>query len=661
MSLYKLLFASLAVVICESGCEDSGKKQQTKTEAEKAADAAGSVAASSATTPGSTGIAPAEQNAPASVQEGPRPAAPVENAKVEQTDTESAQDESSVIAAKFSGGQPIMKSEVMKRIEMLPERVRSVPFSQLYGLVLFAMVQERLAYASAIKSGFDKSEKVLADTETLQDRMLQQYYLEEQSRPMVTEEAIQEQYAKLVKSFVVEKEYGLSHILVDAREDALKILEDLARGMPFADLQNKHSKDRNGLGKPASLGFFRSSQLPPEQRAQIEATPTGSYVKVPVFIPNLGFSILYVDSIRNSSPAPLDKVKSRVRGILMTRLALQHVSELNQKYGVVLYSPDGTVLPVRSVDERLDELKAKKDRANDAPTEEDRRNDELLRKLNNDSVLAKIGDKVTVVFSDITAFVKENANMFRTPGAREYDMLLAALEEYVSRIVVKWAVAETKLAERPQIKTKVSEAKRSLIAQGLLTDLADKAVTEDDLRTKYDQYVSRIDRSKQEIRIRVIPVSSQSDGMTAINELKSGKDFDIVMEKYCSDQRFRDRKGDMGYLNENQLTMLSSDLCKAVVAAPTATILLKPIEVNGQLLVVRVEDKRQQEIPPYQQLKPQLRQRLIQEKMIKLTQDMYKEANGIAYGLDGNLIDLADERWVEMMGQSAQAPAAPYA
>jgi parvulin-like peptidyl-prolyl isomerase len=370
----------------------------------------------------------------------------------------------------------------------------------------------------------------------------------------------------------------------------------------------------------------------------------------------MGFSILFVDDKRKSSPAPLDKVKTRVRGILLTRLALQHVSELYKKYGVIMYSPDGKELPTKTIDERLDELKAKKD-SGDGTSEEDKKNDELVRKLNEETVLAKIGDKVIVKFADIAAFIKENVNMFRAPGVREYDMLLAALEEYVSRIVVKWEVAKQGVAERPQIKSKVTEARKSYIAHEMLMNLADKGITEDELRTKYDQVVSGIDRSKPEIRIRVIPVTSADDGKKAISELKAGKDFDIVMEKYCSDQRFKDRKGDMGYLNEQQLTMLSSELSKAVLAAPTATILLSPMVVNGQMLVVRVEDKRQPEIPPYQQVKQTLRARVLQEKMIKVTQEKYKEANGIAYGLDGNVIDLADERWAESMSRVGQGQA----
>lgn len=649
------------MVFFEAGCEDSGKKQQVKSESEKSADPARASEEDSTTGKTTSKQESQESTSGDTTQETPvqQPATGESTQAAEApTGADSAQDESAVVAAKFADGQKIMKADVMKRLEMLPERVRSVPFSQLYALVLFAMVQEKLAYAAAKKSGFDKSEKIAAEVEKLGDRILQQYYLEEQGKPRVTPESIQEQYSKLVKSFVVEEEFGLSHILVETKEDAEKVLDKLEKGISFAELQNIHSKDRNGLGRKASLGYFRESQLPVAEASRIKSTPVGSFVKVPVFIPNMGFSILFVDDIRKSSPAPLEKVKTRVRGILLTRLALQHVAELYKKYDVVMYSPDGSVLPTKNIDERLDELKAKKERANDGATEEDRRNEELVRKLKDDTVLAKIGDKMTVKFADIAAFIKENVNMFRSPGTREYDMLLAALEEYVSRLVVKWEVAKLGVAERPQIKEKVTEAKRSYIAHGMLMDLAEKGITEDEVRTKYDQVVSGIDRSKPEIRIRVIPVVSADDGTKAVNELKAGKDFEIVMEKYCSDQRFKDRKGDMGYLNEQQLTMLSSELSKAVIAAPTATILLSPIVVNGQLLVVRVEDKRQPEIPPYQQVKQTLRTRIVQEKMIKVTQAKFKEANGIAYGLDGNVLDLADERWADTMGR--QGPGLGY-
>jgi peptidyl-prolyl cis-trans isomerase C len=627
--------------LLETGCDD--KKQQTKTNAVPAAETAGSANVEQAT------LAKPESEGAAAM--GNEPTTASETAKTGDTD------ETEGLSAKFPDGMTVKKAEVLKRIELLPERVRGIPFSQLYNLVLFVMIQEKLAYASAVKSGFDKTEKIASAANKLKEGVIQQYYLDEHGKKLITQQAIEEQYSKLVASFVVEDEFCLRHILVKTKEEAAKILNELAAGASFDELQEKHSLDRKGLdgGRKGRLGAFRVSQLPEVEAPRIVSTKVGSFVPVPVHVPNTGYSVLLVEEKRPSTPAPLEKVRDRVKNILLKRFALQHVADLCKANGVKLFAPDGTVIPTKSVDERLEELKARRNASPDSMSEADRKNEALVKTLSNESVVAEFGDGTKVTFAQIAAFIRENIEMFRGNNSKEHEIFVTALEEYVSRAILRKAASESGIEKKAHIAAKIYDAVCSFIAHEQVIELADKTVTEDEIRNYYEHTVATVDRSKPECRVRVIPVSSADRGKEAINALKAGKDFDIVMEEFCSDQRFRDKKGDMGYLNEKQLTMLSAELCKAVMEAPTATIVLTPIEVNGQLLVIRVEDKRQPEIPPYSESKSSIRQRLVQERAIAVTQKLFLEAGGTAWGLDGQVIDIGDPAWAAELGRMAIA------
>lgn len=654
MRFYKFLFASCALMLLETGCEDSGKKQQEKN-TEKKEDVAlddnknkenlKETETKSAKNSLETDIKNVENPGEEKISDETTATHSENNIKAAETNSNGK------IAAHFKDGSVITQSEVLKRIKLLPEKVQGLPFIQLYNLVLFVMVQEYLAYTSAIKEGFDKNDKLIKEIQSLTDSLLQQYYLDEESKKFITPASIKKQYEDLIKNFKVEDEVGLRHILVKTKEEALHIIDELKKDKSFDELQEKYSIDKKTLENKGFLGFFRKAQLPQNEAQEIIETPVNKFVAVPISVPKTGYSILFISEKRKSAPAPLEKVQEKIISILQKRYALQLIGDFYKTHNVVMFSPGGAILPYRDVDQRLADLKEKQKNKRQQPTADEIKNEQSINKLTDSFVVAKFGNGTEVKFSQISAFIKEKPTMFK--GLSPYEVYVYAVEEYLNRIFLKEAIKKQNIDQKQEIKKKIDKAKEALIGRRFLAYSAGKNMTESELRKSYENLISKIDRNEIEIRLRVIPVKSIEDGVKAINEVKAGKSFDTVMANHCIDPRFKENKGDMGYLNKNKLILLSSELYEAADKAPKATLLPKPIEVNGQILVVRIDDKRVKEIPSYQQSKDLIKRRLISERMIKVTLDMIQKNEVEAYGFNGNKIDLSEQALEKTLGNHA--------
>ncbi|MDR1598023.1 MAG: peptidyl-prolyl cis-trans isomerase [Holosporales bacterium] len=632
MIFYRLLFASCAVVLVETGCDDSSKKQNpgalSGNEPAASASPAGSQVESAAAAP-----RPAE---PAADAGNATPKAP------EATTTPEAKD----TAAVFPDGSRVTKFDVMKRIELLPERVRSMPFTQLYNMILFVMVQERVAYMSAAKEGFEKDSSVSGHVEQIKANVQRQMFIDAAIKDRITPDAIQKQYDQLLKTFKVEKEYGLRHILVKEREEADRIIEELKNGKSFDELQRQHTIEQiNRTDANAGfIGYFRSSMLPPDLREHIEKTSVGSFVPVPMFTPENGYSVLFLADKKDSAPAPLNKVEARVKSLLSRRLALYKMAEIQQTHKVVRYAPNGSVLPEKSVDEKLEDIKAKQN-PGWKPSADDVKNESEMNNLKDTFVVAKVGDR-SIVFAELTAFIKENATLFR--GMPPYDVYLYALDEFLNRIVVDIDAGKAGASQWPDVVSKQKEAVSAYLAREHLIRLSEKDITEAQIRASYDKAAERIDKNEMEISLRVIPASSEDKGKQIIAQLKSAQ-FDKVLAENCTDKQLLEKKGSLGYLTKEDLSRLG--LYESVKKAPKATVLPLPMRVNGQWLVVRVEDKRQQQLPPYAEAKEYLKKQLIQENTVNVTTRLAKEFGVVAYGIDGQELDFEHLR--DSLGEAA--------
>ncbi len=121
------------------------------------------------------------------------------------------------------------------------------------------------------------------------------------------------------------------HILVDTKEEAEKIIEELKGGASFEELA-KQSKDPSGQNG-GDLGFFGAGQMVPEFEKAAFALEPGQFTQEPVKT-QFGWHVIKVEEKRMSEPPAFADVEAQLRNYLIRQKFETVLAGLRDKYPV---------------------------------------------------------------------------------------------------------------------------------------------------------------------------------------------------------------------------------------------------------------------------------------------------------------------------------------
>ena len=144
--------------------------------------------------------------------------------------------------------------------------------------------------------------------------------------------SLQDGYQSLVvKAHKPVPQVRARHILVDTKEEAEKIIEELKGGADFAELA-KQSKDPSGQNG-GDLGFFGAGQMVPEFEKAAFALEPGQFTQEPVKS-QFGWHVIKVEEKRMSEPPSFAEVEAQLRNYLMRQKFETVLAGLRDKYPV---------------------------------------------------------------------------------------------------------------------------------------------------------------------------------------------------------------------------------------------------------------------------------------------------------------------------------------
>jgi len=162
------------------------------------------------------------------------------------------------------------------------------------------------------------------------------------------------------------------------------------------------------------------------------------------------------------------------------------------------------------------------------------------------------------------------------------------------------------------------QLKRQIFLEEQIKDkISDRLV-----KAEYEKFVKQ-NKGKAEIRARHILVPSETEAVQVIKELDGGADFTELAKRRSSDPSAQ-RGGDLGYfLREEMVPEFSKD----AFALKTGSYSKKPVKTQFGFHVLKVEDKRERVVPSYEQVAEPIRQKLGNEALQKLLEDLHKKAD----------------------------------
>ncbi|NBX43557.1 MAG: peptidylprolyl isomerase [Gammaproteobacteria bacterium] len=149
--------------------------------------------------------------------------------------------------------------------------------------------------------------------------------------------------------------------------------------------------------------------------------------------------------------------------------------------------------------------------------------------------------------------------------------------------------------------------------------LQDKTPTEQELRAEYDTQVAQM--APNEYRARHILLPSEADANRILARLNKGERFESLAKE--SLDASRDQGGDLGWFSPSAMVKPFAD---AVMALGKGATTAAPVQSQFGWHIIRVDDVRKTEPPPFEQVQQQLSQAVLAKKFRAYTDELKKAA-----------------------------------
>jgi peptidyl-prolyl cis-trans isomerase C len=270
-----------------------------------------------------------------------------------------------------------------------------------------------------------------------------------------------------------------------------------------------------------------------------------------------------------------------------------------------------------------------------------------------DRIVARVGNDVIT----LGQFEQE----FRTPEERDSvaQMTLEQRKEYLNRLIDRRLqlldAYELGLDKTPEVAARIQTMERRLVYRRLIErDVLSRVISDKQIRDEYDH----MDR---EVRARqiLLRVGSYSNGGSEkevadrawqiYRELKSGADFDSLLQRYTEDEKTKPRGGDLGYFRWGRMV---EPFQRAAFSLKPGEI-SRPIRTRFGFHIIKVEDVRPVPRGSFEEERDRIRYRLASRIDIKKKiQDAFEEyARNVERKVRLTKKDEGIERFVRLMSQ----------
>lgn len=239
--------------------------------------------------------------------------------------------------------------------------------------------------------------------------------------------------------------------------------------------------------------------------------------------------------------------------------------------------------------------------------------------LAQDGVVARVGD------TEITETDVERAGemlgerLSQVPQNQRRDVLIQAL---IDLQVVADAAREAGLEDSAAFQAErdflVAQALRDIYFQENIAG----AVSDDDVRARYDEEVAKLD-PQEEIHARHILVETEDEAKALIEQLDEGADFAELASEHSTGPS-ASQGGDLGYFTQGQMVPPFEE---AAFALDAGSYTEEPVQTEFGYHVIKVEDRREQAPPAFEEVADQLRQAMVRERFTETLESLKADAD----------------------------------
>lgn len=248
--------------------------------------------------------------------------------------------DSSDVVATYSGGK-VTSTEVMKHFQHILDKQKETmdkKFSdldkQMQESLVRSFINVQLMNKEAEKLGIADSDSFKEKLKTAKNYMMQQELFELKTKDVMSQEAVDQEYKKLVKALKGQKEVKVSHILLDSEENAKEAKSKVIKSGNFEKVAKELSKDESSKVQGGSLGYITKGRLVPEfeeKAFSMKKNEVSNPVKT-----QFGWHIIKVHDIRDRQVPKQEQIENELKGKLANDAIKKYIEELEKNAKIEL-------------------------------------------------------------------------------------------------------------------------------------------------------------------------------------------------------------------------------------------------------------------------------------------------------------------------------------
>ncbi|WP_295639167.1 peptidylprolyl isomerase [uncultured Methylibium sp.] len=195
-------------------------------------------------------------------------------------------------------------------------------------------------------------------------------------------------------------------------------------------------------------------------------------------------------------------------------------------------------------------------------------------------------------------------------------------DEVVLREIFVQEAEKRGLTASGDYKQQMEIARQSILIRELFKDYEKKnPVTDAEIKTEYDKYKAQA--GDKEYRVRHILVEKEDEAKALITQLKGGASFEDAAKKSSKDPGSAAKGGDLDWATAGSYV---PEFSQAMVKLNKGAMTDTPVKSQFGWHILKLEDVRDTQFPPLDEVKPQIQQRLSQQKLASFRDELKSKA-----------------------------------
>ncbi len=224
-------------------------------------------------------------------------------------------------------GAAITRGDVDLAMEALSGQLGDAPEDRQRAVVTDLLIDMNVIANAARERGFDETADFERQMRYLTLQTLREMYFGKVIEPEITEASLRERYEREIGQIPPQPQVRARHILVESKEEAEALIEEIAAGADFAALAEEHSTDPGSGPEGGDLGFFgRGQMVAPFEAAAFSLEP-GEVTPEPVES-RFGFHVIKVEETRERPLPAFEDVEDQLRQIVLREAFVEAVDRL---------------------------------------------------------------------------------------------------------------------------------------------------------------------------------------------------------------------------------------------------------------------------------------------------------------------------------------------